>query len=151
MSSFEQNKGILLDFIDYTSQFKDAMRNWKTNVRKFASYPQNNVDLAEIIIKRKLSIEDKVWAIGISKEFNNDYDYKLSLRIGPQERSKPFNLWSGYELAFSENSYFYLYVTSLLFRSSNKEQESFICLIRQIEGRPLKLRELYNKLIKKKA
>jgi len=59
MSLFEQNNGILLNFIDYTSQFKDAMRNWKIKVRLDAIFKQEHAELAEIIIKRKLRIQDK--------------------------------------------------------------------------------------------
>lgn len=146
MSLFEQNNGILLNFVDYTSQFKDAMRNWQTKVRPYATFNQKDAKLAEIIIKRKLRIQDKVWAIGINKVFDGEV-YNLYLRVGPQERLWRFSTWGGYNLQFSEgkNDDDSGYTTSLSYRSSEKEETQIMCLLRQIEGRPLKLRKLFNK------
>lgn len=137
-------EGLLLDFIDYTSQFKTAMRNWKNKVRPGAVFIKNNAQIAEEMVKRYLRYEDKDWAIDIYSPFEDVLN--LFLRVGHKNEFEPLSHFGGYHLTFSEglNDDDVNYATSLSYHS-NPPDPPLICLLRQIEGRPLKLKELYEK------
>jgi len=131
--------------IDFTAQFKDAMRNWNT--------PKQDVEKikrAEKIIKNYLSRLDEVKTIFIN--YFPGGTISLILRVG---LSRPQKLINGYNnvLFIMESPSEFEYFTTLFwhFDTSNEYlSENDIALLRATKGRPLKLKEWYKKLIKER-
>lgn len=154
---------ILLPFIDYTEKFKNAMRNWeipiiteKTSSAMFSAEEHNAmVKVAEDEIKGKLRSIDKAWAIAIRKSLEDKsegwYTIDLYLRVGSQNIHKPFSIlsWEN-DLRFSERVYEST-ITSLEYCFSNdhfkfsKYGSGGWAFLREAKGRPLKLKEWFDR------
>jgi len=159
MSIFEAHGGIILSpFRSYTQPFTNAMRNWEHSVLPSVTVNEDDIKLAENIIKSKLRVIGRVWSIGImitpisngKSEINYDahYNVNLYLRVGKKNESEPFSTLEGYDLIFSEifdSEDTVKYTTSLIFNFP-PEYQKYKCLLRQIEGTPLKLKEWYDRI-----
>ena len=155
--------GVMLPFIDYTNEFKNAMRNWP--LPKFDSSERREaleeVKLAEDLIKDKLRLLDKVWAICVECDEHKRNDYKsyntyLHLRVGPINIHEPFYSLTNM-LKFSE----WIYIdytdtegneehTDLTLKFPleypiTKRVNTVAVQIRIAKTRPLKLREFFEK------
>ena len=58
MNFFDEYNGIRLDFIDFTANFKNAMRDWENKVIPWVRFDKEKAQKAEEIIKKKLRIEN---------------------------------------------------------------------------------------------
>jgi len=133
---------IRLDLIDYTSEFKNAMRNWDLGKNPRLSEEDNRreIEKVEAEIRGRLTYNDEVLAIHISESseiggvsFSSSW-YRLYCKIAYISDEFPilyFREWSGR--------------TKLSWiTSSNRLIE-----LREIKGTPLKLEEWYKKLASK--
>jgi len=119
---------ILKPFLDYTDKFIDAMKNWKV--------PESNGLLresAENKIKELLTEEYIVKATTIT--VLEDGDIGLAAKVGKLPYRDPYAMYYNI-LAFMETPKY----TLLLWNFSSKESS---VILREIESRPLKLKELY--------
>jgi len=179
---------ILLPFIDYTEQFKEAMRNWRVDPKNRPIYIDDEqeylemIKIAETIVKNSLRTLDKVWAIAIEKDmetdlyFNNSGDcswyesesynkkvmaigFTLYLRAGPKDIRVPFDkltnmLNFGQDYDFNSNKGMMYHKTRLYFNFplnhpiARAKNWLGMCL-REIEAKPLKLKEWFDKIYNK--
>ena len=154
---------ILLPFIDYTEEFKNAMINWeiliiteKTSSLAFSAEESNAmVKVAEDEIKGRLRSINRTWVIPIHKSLDDKsegwYTIDLYVRVGSKDIHRPFSIlsWEN-DLRFSENVY-ETTVTRLDYHFSDdhfkfsKYGSGGHAFLRKIEGRPLKLKEWFDK------
>jgi len=154
---------ILLPFIDYTEKFKNAMRNREipiiteqTSSLMFSAEESNAmVKVAEDEIKGKLRSIDKAWAIAIDKSLEDKseawYTIDLYVRVGSKDIYKPFSIssWEN-DLRFSEKKYETAWTMLYYCFSDNHPRFSHYGLggwafLRKTKGRPLKLKEWFDR------
>ena len=154
---------ILLPFIDYTEEFKNAMRNWETPILTEETRPpaysveecNAMVKVAEDEIKGKLRSIDKAWAIAIRKTLEDKskgwYTIELYVRVGCMDIHRPFSIisWEN-DLRFEEKKYentrTYLYYC---FSNDHPKFSQYglgnWSFLRKTEERPLKLKEWFDR------